>query len=122
MSLKTAREELVTVIRAAGIKTFYGTGAFTTPCARVFPAEPWVAPSSLADGKRTQRWEVWAVAGRVDSNATYNDIEDLVQDISTALEPLRNWSRLNWSRPTNVIMGGVQYSACRGIIETREAV
>src|SRR6188768_877376 len=105
MSLASARAELLAAIEAANIKAYYGSGAFTTPCARIFPANPWVGCSSLADGKRTQRWEIWACAGRVDSGATYDELEALVQSISNATENMRNWSRINWDRPVNVQMG-----------------
>jgi hypothetical protein len=122
MSLASARAELLAAIEAVDIKAYYGSGAFTTPCARIFPANPWVGPSALADGKRTQRWEIWAVAGRVDSGATYDELEALVQSISNATENMRNWSRINWDRPVNVQMGGVLYSASRGVAETREMI
>jgi len=122
MSLASARAQLLTAIDAAGIKVFYGSGGFTTPCARIFPAQPWVGPSAMADGKRTQRWEVWAVAGRVDSGATFDELEALVQAISNATEGLQQWSRIGWDRPINSVMGGVIYSACRGVTETREIV
>lgn len=119
MSLKTAREELLAVISAANIKAYYGAGAFTAPCARVFPSNPWVGPSAYAGGKRTQQWEIWAVAGRTDSAATFDELEALVINISVATESMNGWSRVNWDRPVNAIMGGVTYSACRGVIETK---
>lgn len=122
MSLASARAQLLTAIEAANIKAYYGNGAFTAPCARIFPAQPWVGPSAMADGKRTQRWEVWAVAGRVDSGATYDDLEMLVQAISDATEGMQQWSRIVWDRPVNSVMGGVIYSASRGVTETREIV
>lgn len=122
MSIRSARAALLATLEAAGIAAFYGTGVFTTPCARIYPAQPWVGPSSLGDGKRTQHWEVWAVAGRVDSGATFDELEQLVQEIATATEPMQAWSRIIWDRPVNVIMGGVMYSAARGVTETREAV
>jgi hypothetical protein len=49
-------------------------------------------------------------------------LEALVQSISSATENMRNWSRINWDRPVNVQMGGVLYSASRGVTETREYV
>lgn len=122
MSLLHAREQLLNAISAANIKAYYGTGNFATPCARIYPAQPWVGPSSLAGGARTQQWEVWAVAGRVDSGATYDDLESLVQAIASATESMQGWSRIVWDRPINVVMGGITYTACRGVTETREAV
>lgn len=122
MSLKESRLRLLAVLTDAGIDAYYGTGVFSAPCARIHPAQPWVGPSSLGDGKRTQQWEVWAVAGRVDSGATFDELEALVQDISKAVEPMQGWGRLTWDRPVTAIMGGVSYTACRGTIETREAV
>lgn len=122
MSLAASRQKLLDVISAANIKAYYGTGNFSTPCARIYPAQPWVGPSSLGSGARTQQWEVWAVAGRVDSGATFDDLEALVQSIASATENMLGWSRIVWDRPVNVVMGGITYTACRGVTETREAV
>lgn len=105
-------------LTAASIETFFGWGAFATPCARIFPGEPWVAQEGLLSGPRLQMWEVWAVAGRVDANATFEEMEALTQLINDALEPLQNWGHIQWRRPSIVNMGGVQYLACRGVIQT----
>jgi len=105
-------------LSGASINTFYGWGAFTTPCARIYPGEPWVGLSGQLGGRRTQNWEVWAVAGLVDSNATYDDLEALVQSINAALEPLPHWAHIEWRRPAYVGMSGQRYIACRGVMET----
>lgn len=118
MSLNDARTLLLAGLTAAGIDTFYGWGAFSAPCARVFPGEPWVALSGLAGGRRTQRWEVWAVAGRADSAATFDEMEDLVQRINDAVEQMARFGQLEWRRPAITDMGGTRYLACRGIVET----
>ena len=78
MTLKASRQVLLTALETAGINAFYGMGRFTAPCARIFPAEPWVDASGLANGRRTQRYEIWVVAGRTDSEATFDDLEALV--------------------------------------------
>jgi len=121
MTLNTARSELLAALNAASIDTFYGWGAFSAPCARVFPGEPWVSLGGKLGGRRTQQWEVWAVAGRVDSAASFDEMEALVQAINDAIEPLQNWSHVEWRRPTIVDMGG-KYLACRGVIETQMEV
>lgn len=118
MSLKGAREDLLNALLPK-IDTYYGWGAFTAPCARIFPAEPWVELSpALAGGRRTQRWEIWAIAGRVDSGATFDELESLVQRINAAVDHMPKWSSLEWRRPTSTDMGGARYLACRGIIQT----
>jgi hypothetical protein len=94
------------------------TGTFTAPCARIHPASPWLAPSVLAAGRRTQRWEIWAVLGRTDSKGRYKGLEDLVSRITNALDNLQGWSAIVWERPAPTDMGGVSYLAARGIIET----
>lgn len=118
MSLNGARAQLLAALTAADIRAYYGWGAFAAPCARIFPGEPWVAQSGLAGGRRTQRWEVWAVAGLVDSNATFDDMEALVQSINAALEGQAGWGHLEWRRPSIVDMSGGRYLACRGVVET----
>ena len=118
MSLNAARVDLLAALETASIPAFYGWGAFATPCARVFPGEPWVALSGLAGGRRTQKWEVWAVAGRVDANASFDDLETLVQDINTAIDQRPQWGHIEWRRPAITMMAGIQYIACRGSIET----
>jgi hypothetical protein len=118
MSLTTARGELLAALEAAGIRSYYGVGAFAAPCARIFPADPWVQLSGLAGGRRTQQWEVWAVAGRSDALATFDELEALVMQINAAVETLPHWNRPSWRRPTVTDMGGTKYFACRGILET----
>lgn len=118
MSLNDARSKLMAALTAANIDTYYGWGQFSAPCARIFPGEPWVALSGLAGGRRTQRWEVWAVAGLVDSQATFDEMESLVQSINDAVEGQPEWARLEWRRPTITEMSGGRYIACRGVIET----
>lgn len=118
MTLKSSRQELLDALEGADVRAFYGMGAFSAPCARIFPADPWVGLSGQAGGRRTQQWEVWAVAGRSDSLATFDELEALVMSINAAIEPLPNWNRPQWRRPAVTDMGGVKYFASRGIIET----
>lgn len=118
MSLNGARAQLLAALTGAGIDTFYGWGVFSAPCVRVFPGEPWVGVSGLAGGKRAQQWELWAVAGRVDANATFDELEELVQKANDAVNGMPHWSHVEWHRPAITAMSGVQYIACRGVIET----
>jgi hypothetical protein len=118
MSLTDARSQLLAALEAAEVPAYYGWGPFSTPCARIFPGEPWVAISGLAGGRRTQRWEVWAVAGRVDGGATFDELEALVSSINTTLETVPQFAWAEWRRPAITTMGGTQYYACRGSLET----
>ena len=118
MSLKSARTELMDALTAASIDTYYGWGTFSAPCARIFPGEPWVSQEGLLAGRRLQRWELWAVAGAVDSGATFDEMESLTQQVNDAIEPLTNWGHIQWRRPSIVDMSGARYLACRGVIET----
>lgn len=118
MSLTGSRAELLAALEAASIRGFYGLGAFAAPCARIFPADPWVQLSGQAGGRRTQQWEVWAVAGKADALANFDELETLVMQINAAIEGLPNWNRPSWRRPTVTDMGGTKYFACRGIVET----
>ena len=122
MTLKDSRQVLLDTLTAAGIDSYYGMGRFTAPCARVFPADPWVDLSGLANGRRTQHWEVWAVAGRTDSMATFDELEALVTAINNALVGLSGWSTLAWRRPAVTEMGGTRYFACRGLTESTQEV
>lgn len=118
MTLKDSRAELLAALEAASIRAYYGMGVFAAPCARIFPAEPWVEVSGRANGRRTQTWEVWAVAGRTDSIATFDELEAMVIAIDAALEPLGSWASPTWHRPAVTDMGGAKYFACRGTVET----
>jgi hypothetical protein len=120
--LKDSRQLLLDALTAAGIDAFYGMGRFTAPCARVYPADPWVDLSGLANGRRTQRWEVWVVAGKADSIATYDELEALLQQCNAALSGLQGWSYPAWRRPAVTEMGGTRYFACRGVMETTAEV
>lgn len=122
MSLTTSRQALITALESAGVNAFYGIGRFSAPCARVFPADPWVDLSGLANGRRTQRWEVWVVAGKTDSIATFDELESMVKTCNTALSGLQGWAYPVWRRPAITVMGGTQYFACRGMMETTQEV
>jgi hypothetical protein len=122
MSLSDSRQTLLDTLEAAGVKAFYGAGQFTAPCARIYPADPWVDISGLANGRRTQRWEIWVVAGKADALANYDELEALVQEVNTALMPLGGWSYPAWRRPSVTDMGGTRYFACRGVVETTQEV
>lgn len=122
MSLKDSRQLLLDTIQAAGVNTFYGMGAFTAPCARIYPADPWVDISGLANGRRTQRWEIWAVAGKSDSLANFDELEALVKQINDSVSALQGWSHPTWRRPAITEMGGTRYFACRGVVETTQEV
>ena len=116
--LTKSRQELMTALEAADIRTYYGMGKFSAPCARIFPAEPWVEIEGRLNGRRVQSWEVWAVAGRTDSIATFDELEAMVMAIDAAIDPLQSWSHPTWRRPAVTDMGGAKYFACRGTIET----
>lgn len=118
MTLKSARAELLAALETAGIRAFYGLGVFQSPCARIFPAEPWVDASGALGGRRSQQWEIWAVAGKTDAVANYDELEALVQSINNALVGLQGWSHPAWRRPAITDMGGTRYFACRGVVET----
>ncbi len=118
MTLNASRKELMDTLEAANVRTYYGMGVFAAPCARIFPAEPWVEVSGRANGRRTQTWEVWAVAGKADAVATFDELEAMVIAIDTALEPLAAWASPTWHRPAITDMGGTKYFACRGTVET----
>lgn len=123
--LSAARVELAAAIAAAeGAKRVYAepTGTFATPCYRIHPASPWLAPSALARGERTQRWEIWCVLGKVDAAANYESLEEMVSLATIALDALPSWSGVNWDRPNPTDMGGTKYLAVRGIIETKKGV
>jgi len=118
MTLTDARTQLLAVLEAAGIRAYYGMGVFNAPCARIYPAEPWVEMGGRASGTRAQTWEVWATAGKTDSMATFDELEKLVIAIDAAIEPLPGWTRPTWHRPAITDMGGTKYFACRGVIQT----
>jgi hypothetical protein len=118
VSLRDARQILLDALTAGGVRAFYGFGGFTTPCARIYPGDPWIGQMGLADGRRIQRWEVWAVAGKADAVANFEEMEALVIQCNLAVEGMRSWNRIDWRRPGPVDMGGTKYLACRGVIET----
>lgn len=122
MSLTDSRQVLLDTLAAAEVNAFYGMGRFTAPCARVYPADPWVDRSGLANGRHTQRWEIWVVAGKSDAMATFDELEALLIKCNAALSLLAGWSVPVWRRPAVTEMGGTKYFACRGIMETTAEV
>jgi hypothetical protein len=126
MSLSTSRAELAAAIRAAdspALRVYDApSGTFATPCVRLHPAAPWIAPSVLAAGRRVQQWEVWVVTGKMDARATFNKMEQMVSKITIALDKFQGWSSIDWDRPAPTDMGGALYLAVRGVIQTVQEV
>jgi len=122
MTLQDSRQTLLDALEAAGVNAYYGVGRFTAPCARIYPAEPWVDLSGLANGRRTQRWEIWVVAGKSDALANFDELEALVRTCDVAVSGLQGWSYPAWRRPAITEMGGTKYFACRGVAETTQEV
>lgn len=118
--LSDARTELATAL--GSLRVSQPGEPFTPPCIRIHPGNPWMGPSALAGGQRTARWEVWAVAGKLDSKSNYEALETLVSAITIALDDLQGWSAVVWDRPAPTDMGGTQYLAVRGTIETKKGV
>jgi hypothetical protein len=119
MTLTEQRTTLVDMLDAAGVRAYGDPGEpFTAPCIRLNAGTPWIAPSVLRSGGRTVRWELWAVAGRSDSKASFADLEVMVGATTLALDALPGYSAISWDRPALVEMGGVTYLASRGQIET----
>jgi len=98
------------------------TSTFAAPCIRLHPANPWLAPSALAAGRRTQRWEVWIVIGKLSDVHNYAGLETMVSDATYALDAMPGWSGVQWERPNPTNMGGTLYLAVRGLIETNREV
>ena len=121
--LSVARGEIAAALTATAIRVVSEpNGTFAAPCIRLHPAAPWLAPSVLAAGRRTQRWEVWCVLGKMDGTANYKSLEDMVSAATHALDLLAGWSAIIWERPNPTEMGGTTYLAVRGIIETNKEV
>jgi hypothetical protein len=117
--LTDARQALAALLEADGLRVYRDPSEqYATPCIRLHPAQPWIAASGLANGARTQRYELWAVAGRGDSGAGFLEVEDLVSKVTAALEDAHSWGGITWDRPGPVDMGGSRYVGCRGLIET----
>lgn len=121
MSLTTQRELLASTLETGmpdhSVYPDPGT-KFSAPCVRINAGAPWIAPSILRAGKRTTRWEVWAVAGKLDAEMSLEDLEAMVALATVALDNLAGWSAIQWDRPALVEMGGAIYLASRGQIET----
>lgn len=121
--LTDARTELATALEAGTPFRAYSepSGAFAAPCYRLHPGSPWLGPSDIHGGRRTQKWEIWVVVGKADSKASTIKLEDMVSAATIALDALigaGNWGMPIWERPGPVDMGGTNYFAVRGTIET----
>ena len=120
--LSEARLALADALESIGERVASPGEAWTPPCIRLHPGNPWLGPSTLAAGQRTQRWEVWYVVGKAAGKHNYNQIEERVSRITNALDLASGWSGIVWDRPNPTDMGGTQYLAVRGTIETRKGV
>jgi hypothetical protein len=119
-----ARSRIIATFTDAGIRAPTG-GKFTAPCVLVEPGDPWAEPLKLGGGsaRRTSHWRLIAVAGKIDTDAAYLALAELVDAIDVALRSARAEdgspiypSLPTWARPADMELGGVPYGTSIGSI------
>ena len=112
-----SRLALGTALDGAGLRVTYDPGRVEPPAVLVAPTDPWVSPSALVTRSRALRWRLVCVAGRTDSAATLEDLEDLVAATLLAVKSLEGWGTPTFDAPGTVDLGGAQYLAAVGRLD-----
>lgn len=113
--LTTSRTALGAAYEAAGLRVTFDPYRVTPPAVLVKGVTPWVSPSHLVTRRRLVRWEVTAVAGLTDSQATLEDLEGLVAAIVVATPA--EYGLASFDGPGTVDIGGAQYLAAVGRVD-----
>jgi len=116
-----ARRQLASILEAAGVRVVFDPGLAAAPCVLVAPADPWLAPSALAGGRRTIRWRLIAIAGATDAGVELEAVEAIVAAVVVALDDPQGapaWSAPTFDAPGTVDVAGSQYLAAVGRVET----
>jgi hypothetical protein len=112
-----SRKGLGAALEAKGLRVAYDPGLVTPPGVLVVPETPWVGASKLASRSAALRWRTVVVAGRVDSTATLEDLEDLVGQVIAAVHYLDGWSTPAFDAPGTVELAGANYLAAIGRVD-----
>lgn len=120
--LKASRDAIIAALQAGGL-TVATTGQFAAPCVLVEPGEPWAAVDLSLGRKRTGRWKLTLVAGRVDTEGNQEKLMDLIDSADTALLALPGVELPTWGRPFDASLHGVVYAGTMATIQyiTQEA-
>jgi hypothetical protein len=102
-----------------GVEVPSSPGArWIAPAAVIAPAADWITSSTVVAGARTVRWRIVLVSGRVDMDAALEELSELVDVLTAALDRDRSWSGPEWSGPAALTAGGVDYLSTEATVET----
>jgi len=120
-ALLEARAAVLAAIEAGGARTATGP-KLAAPCVHVEPGDPWYEPVSLGAGNRgrVSRWRLTAVAGRADSDAAFEALGTLIDQVDTGLRTLGGTQLPTWAKPTDYALEGVPYAASVATIQVRQ--
>ena len=102
--LSDARAELVTALRAGGVRTAT-SGRFSAPVVILEPADPWTEPARLPG--RNTRWQLIAIAGAGDSDAAIDELAELIDRVDAVLRRVDGCGLPSWGKPTDRPAGDV---------------
>jgi len=106
--LSDSRAAIVDALEAGGVAAAT-TGQLSAPCVLLEAGDPWSTPQRMPG--RVGRWRLTAIAGRTDSDASLEELAELVDAIDVALGPLAGVELPTWARPVDYKLGGVTYAA-----------
>ena len=111
-----SRTAIIGALDAGGIRTATG-GKFTAPCVVVEAGDPWAAVDLSMGRRRTARWKLTAIAGRVDSEGALEALADLVDSVDAALLTIQGVQLPTWAKPFDAALGAVPYAASETTIQ-----
>lgn len=114
--LMATREAIDTALTQGGLRVS-GTGQFTAPCVLLEAGDPWAGVDLSLRGKRTARWRLTLVAGRVDSTAALETLAELVDSADAALLTLPGVQLPTWAKPFDASLDGQSYAATVATIQ-----
>ena len=86
MSLSTVRDAFTDAFAAIGANVYdYTPPVVSTPAVFVFPADPYLNPETIGQGRITVRLQLTAAVAMLDNQASLGNLEDLLLGIFGAM-------------------------------------
>lgn len=110
------RSAIAGALEAGGVRVAF-TGKLAAPCVLLEAGDPWAAVDLSMGRKRTARWHLTLVAGRIDSEAALEGLAKLIDETDAALLTLPGVQLPTWSKPADAVLGTAPYATTEATIQ-----
>lgn len=114
--LFASRTRILDALEAGGVNAST-TGQFSAPCVLVEAGDPWAAVDLSLGARRTGRWRLTLVAGKVDADGVLEALAELVDAVDAAILTVPGMQLPTWAVPFNASLAGASYAATSATVQ-----